>query len=824
MKIVQRLIALVLTLSLFSSIGPGAWAETLKLPASLKVIGEEAFAGDSSLDKVVIPEGVESIGPRAFADSSVKSVVLPASVTDIADDAFSGSSPAVTAIKDSYAWRWAAAHGLVTALAFQDSADYEYTVTRAAFHDNSEIGLSHNSWIRNYVLANYDTLEEKNGGAPSWNIEFVGDSYGARISCSIGSWAGDGARAIDVMIDNEPQFPCTVQYRVTCTWGEETISSLGTIDYREMMLPTAILAEDSYRMKINEPFTLRASILPENLTYQDEAYCSVTTKMKCEKQHEEADGDAVCILRPLEAGAFTATLYKRYGNIRISKSILLLVEDENGNVPQSTIGLHADYAFSMFTSHSESADYIVHLNDMTRGISPDNWDLMQALYGDDCEWTFEPMDGSELALSWVRENRAFRFQVDNYAQMPEGNVGVKATLRWGDTMAVTVLHFHFGVLPVPGKICFDRNISMRPGETYEATAGIEDPDWNYSWILYYTVSDSSGQMESWNHLSESRNSFYLRASGEGLYAVRPMLVVGDNANICGDWCIASVLDRDPADWHVREGSITESAAEQIAESRFEELTVNRLNVEGIPLYEVYRDDGQKKPLVILLHGGGTGNKENHIKKAARLALEGMYAVTIDSAGCGDSTLGPIDAITCWGMTISQIDKLIAYYSSTNSQVDVSNFGLYGKSMGSNICYGYVVHGKYDPTVVVTENGTPDYLTLKKEEPGGPLYGAFDHGAAGRPYVQMTEEEVDVIADRMAPIHHLEAFLNVAVYAGSWTEDPYVPMIGNKELESYLDTHGGTKHAFLYFEGAKHGETFPSEYDFLAAFKQYLLNE
>lgn len=67
-----------------------ASAETLRLPASLTYIGEEAFARDRSLDAVVVPEGTEEIGPRAFAGSSMRSLSLPGSVTRIADDALEG--------------------------------------------------------------------------------------------------------------------------------------------------------------------------------------------------------------------------------------------------------------------------------------------------------------------------------------------------------------------------------------------------------------------------------------------------------------------------------------------------------------------------------------------------------------------------------------------------------------------------------------------------------------------------------------------------------------------------------------------------------------
>lgn len=63
----------------------------LTLPAGLVEIGSEAFAGTAAR-RIVLPEGVERIGPRAFADCpNLKHVSLPGSVEDIAEDAFDGA-------------------------------------------------------------------------------------------------------------------------------------------------------------------------------------------------------------------------------------------------------------------------------------------------------------------------------------------------------------------------------------------------------------------------------------------------------------------------------------------------------------------------------------------------------------------------------------------------------------------------------------------------------------------------------------------------------------------------------------------------------------
>ena len=65
---------------------PSAW-NGVKIVA----VGERAFEGMASLEKVTIAEGIVSIGARAFADcTALRTVQLPDSLTDLADDAFSG--------------------------------------------------------------------------------------------------------------------------------------------------------------------------------------------------------------------------------------------------------------------------------------------------------------------------------------------------------------------------------------------------------------------------------------------------------------------------------------------------------------------------------------------------------------------------------------------------------------------------------------------------------------------------------------------------------------------------------------------------------------
>lgn len=89
-----------------------AFAEgLLDLPDDLTTIEAEAFYGLQDVSSAVIPEGVTSIGARAFADSSLEQITLPRSLTSVADDAFEGCTDLVARVyKDSYALSYCQSH------------------------------------------------------------------------------------------------------------------------------------------------------------------------------------------------------------------------------------------------------------------------------------------------------------------------------------------------------------------------------------------------------------------------------------------------------------------------------------------------------------------------------------------------------------------------------------------------------------------------------------------------------------------------------------------------------------------------------------------
>jgi hypothetical protein len=85
-----------------------AGAEVLILPQNVKEIGDEAFFGDYSISEVILPEGVVSIGERAFERSSLTSIRLPSSLKSIADSCFDNTDLEwIEAEYGTYAYEWA---------------------------------------------------------------------------------------------------------------------------------------------------------------------------------------------------------------------------------------------------------------------------------------------------------------------------------------------------------------------------------------------------------------------------------------------------------------------------------------------------------------------------------------------------------------------------------------------------------------------------------------------------------------------------------------------------------------------------------------------
>lgn len=184
-----------------------------------------------------------------------------------------------------------------------------------------------------------------------------------------------------------------------------------------------------------------------------------------------------------------------------------------------------------------------------------------------------------------------------------------------------------------------------------------------------------------------------------------------------------------------------------------EFTVRKLEIDGTQLYEIKKNDGKPKPLVFHLH---PGFQHKDLNEAAALAKnEDVCMVTIDCSGSGESQDGPVQAPAAFMETVKDIDTLIEYYN-TVPDVDATNFGMMGRSLGGNITMYYVVYGKYKPTAINVKNSSVD---LTNE---GPVWDCFDKGANGQPAI-WTEDQLRSFTAATAPRKYPEYFKDIKMF-------------------------------------------------------------
>ena len=123
-----RFVIILLLSILLSLTVASASADSLSFPLSLLTIEDEAFYGDTSVDNVVLPDGIKTIGKRAFADSSISSIFLPASIDFIEDSAFYNTSVVGIGQPGTYAQEWFESHGLVYQVPSTSAECFEWEI------------------------------------------------------------------------------------------------------------------------------------------------------------------------------------------------------------------------------------------------------------------------------------------------------------------------------------------------------------------------------------------------------------------------------------------------------------------------------------------------------------------------------------------------------------------------------------------------------------------------------------------------------------------------------------------------------------------------
>ena len=261
----------------------------------------------------------------------------------------------------------------------------------------------------------------------------------------------------------------------------------------------------------------------------------------------------------------------------------------------------------------------------------------------------------------------------------------------------------------------------------------------------------------------------------------------------------------------------------------EGMVYKRLALGDIEFIVMYRNDGKLKPLMFLIHGG-PGRKEQMLDEVKAYAQEGFYAIAPDAAAHGESNCEPMLNMDAWLETVGYIDTLIEY-AETLEQADAKHFGVAGVSMGGTITFLYGAKGKYTPSVLLPEIGTPDFTGILNGRAdcimslGHPIgvdtpevwqyflkklqisENAFKEVEK---YLNDTIDEIKNKAQELSPINYIERFINIPMYARFGGKDDTCGVGGVRSFIGKLKEAGGTIQELIIHEEHGHGG-FPDDY-------------
>ena len=279
------------------------------------------------------------------------------------------------------------------------------------------------------------------------------------------------------------------------------------------------------------------------------------------------------------------------------------------------------------------------------------------------------------------------------------------------------------------------------------------------------------------------------------------------------------------------GSVEEEAVPedvQNAVSKYKALTVKAYNIDGIHIYDVYKNDGKKKPLLIYLHPAHNSRKFFLVEQAAAeqknsgrvsfndYANAGIRVITLDSPSCGSSDVGPLDFMTIIAETVRYIDHIIEYYN-TVEDADATRFALQGYSQGADSAFSYVAHGAYQPAAIISDCGITDFSKVSA------VFDCSFHDKWGLPNI-MSKQQILTFARLYSPCNFPEKFENVFILSGCGEKDIIHPPAIIKSFEAKLKELGYKNFKFIYDKDTGHWPLEATRQNALPVLKKTLLKK
>ena len=233
-------------------------ADIVTVPADVTEIEEEAFAGDYSVTEVYLPDGIVSIGSRAFADTGLTQIYLPGSLTDIAEDAFDGCG---------YVTAWGPAG--TDAAAFCDAHGIPYEVIGGAFSIIGPSVYTYDEWNRYSLQEVFLTLE---GVPASASVQWMSSDPEIAVVTGNGEVRFCGKEGVVTITASAGGAQAVHDIAVTVVQEEST---LGMIDRETLRLSSngelEIALGESYSLNLRDGDSIRTDIAVWQSSNEDAA-------------------------------------------------------------------------------------------------------------------------------------------------------------------------------------------------------------------------------------------------------------------------------------------------------------------------------------------------------------------------------------------------------------------------------------------------------------------------------------------------------------------------------------------------------------------------
>lgn len=214
----------------------------------------------------------------------------------------------------------------------------------------------------------------------------------------------------------------------------------------------------------------------------------------------------------------------------------------------------------------------------------------------------------------------------------------------------------------------------------------------------------------------------------------------------------------------------------------QDLVFHSYKVNGIPTLEVYQENGQVKPLVMMLHGLN-GYKEGNAYLMAMLAKNGYHAVSIDNQAHGDRESKEMSFYGIIKDTMYDVETVLAYYDSLGMLID-NNFVVGGFSMGGMISYMLGAYSSYQPKMIVGISSLGDFESIANS------YLMSTRVKDGIAYQDDSfKEENMIIASEVNPAKNIEGFKDNDILIYHSHDDSILPYANEESFYNMLMESG-----------------------------------